>query len=255
MTIAAVLSESSRYDGAGVPHRLRRRLSGDRIEPAVELVERGNLDAIVFECLAERTIALAQQAKAANPTAGFDPRLEDRMDAVLAEAHARGVRIITNMGAANPRAAGARVRAVAERLGIQGLTIAVVTGDDVRAPVTDGHLAAPERGRELTDANVIPRVLLGAEPIVERARTNVVITGRACRSVAVFTIAVRSRLAAADSTLADADAHICRAGQVTGGYFADPGVKDVPDLARLIYREVDADGSAVVTKVLIRAAR
>ena len=107
--------------------------SGDRIEPAVELVERGDLDAIVFECLAERTIALAQQAKAADPGAGFDPRLEDRMDAVLAKAHARGVRIVTNMGAANPPAAAARVRAVAERAGLRGLTIAVVTGDDVRA--------------------------------------------------------------------------------------------------------------------------
>ena len=57
--------------------------AGDRIEPAVELVERGDLDVIVFECLAERTIALAQQAKAADPDGGFDPLLEDRMNAVL----------------------------------------------------------------------------------------------------------------------------------------------------------------------------
>src|SRR5215212_7014267 len=106
--------------------------SGDRIEPAVELVERGDLDVIVFECLAERTIALAQQAKARDPDAGFDPLLEERMEAVLPEARRRGVRIITNMGAANPPAAAECARQVAARLGVSGFTIAVVTGDDVR---------------------------------------------------------------------------------------------------------------------------
>jgi hypothetical protein len=76
--------------------------SGDRIEPAIELVERGELDVIVFECLAERTIAIAQQARAAALSAGYDPRLDERIEAVLPEARGRGVRIITNMGAANP---------------------------------------------------------------------------------------------------------------------------------------------------------
>ena len=58
--------------------------SGDRVEPAIELVERGQLDYLVFECLAERTIALAQQAKARDRQAGFDPLLRERMEAVLA---------------------------------------------------------------------------------------------------------------------------------------------------------------------------
>src|SRR4051812_49707126 len=80
--------------------------SGDRIEPAIELVERGDLDVLVFECLAERTIAIAQQARAADPDAGFDPRLDERMAAVLPGARARGIRIVTNMGGANPAAAG-----------------------------------------------------------------------------------------------------------------------------------------------------
>ena len=65
--------------------------SNDRVEPAIELVERGDLDYLVFECLAERTIALAQQAKARDPQAGFDPRLRERMEAVLAACHGRGV--------------------------------------------------------------------------------------------------------------------------------------------------------------------
>ena len=96
---------------ATAPHRVRRRLSGDRIEPAVELAERGELDYLVFECLAERTIALAQQARAKDPDAGYDPLLaRAHAGGAARRAGARGVRIITNMGAANPPAAAAAVR-------------------------------------------------------------------------------------------------------------------------------------------------
>ena len=41
--------------------------SGDRIEPAVLLAEKADLHYLVLECLAERTIALAQKRKLANP--------------------------------------------------------------------------------------------------------------------------------------------------------------------------------------------
>src|SRR5438132_12560445 len=79
--------------------------SGDRIEPAVELAEKGDIQYLSFECLAERTIALAQQEKMKNPAAGYDPLLEPRMRAVLAICKSKGIKIITNMGAANPGAA------------------------------------------------------------------------------------------------------------------------------------------------------
>jgi len=233
--------------------------SGDRIEPAIELVERGTLDVLVFECLAERTIALAQQAKAADPDAGFDPRLNERMEAVLPEARRRSVRIVTNMGAANPPAAAARTRATAERLGVRGLTIAVVTGDDVRELVTNGSFSAQETGETLTRDNVVSaNAYLGAEPIAEALRrdAHVVITGRvADPSLFLAPISVHHGWAADDWTLAGRGTlvgHLLEcAGQVTGGYFADPGVKDVPDLARLGFpiAEVDADGTAVITKV------
>jgi hypothetical protein len=233
--------------------------SGDRIEPAVELVERGDLDVIVFECLAERTIALAQLAKATDADAGFDPRLDERMDAVLAESRRRGVRIITNMGAANPAAAAARVRAIAKRLGLDGLTIGVVTGDDVRDVVTDGTFTAAETGETLTRDNVVSaNAYLGAEPIVEALAhgAHVVITGRvADPSLFLAPVAAHYGWPLDDVTLAGRGTlvgHLLEcAGQVTGGYFADPGVKDVPDLARLGFpiAEVDADGTAVITKV------
>ena len=79
--------------------------SGDRIEPAVELAEKGDLHYLVFECLAERTIALAQQAKLQGSGERLRPAAAERLRAVLPLCHAKGVRIITNMGAANPIAA------------------------------------------------------------------------------------------------------------------------------------------------------
>ena len=66
--------------------------SGDRIEPAVELAENGNIDYLVFECLGERTVALAQQARMKNPESGYDPLLEERMRAVLPLCASKGIR-------------------------------------------------------------------------------------------------------------------------------------------------------------------
>ena len=233
--------------------------SGDRIEPAVELATHGDLDYLVFECLAERTIALAQQARAADPDAGFDPLLEERMWAVLPACHARGTRIITNMGGANPQAAGLRVQATARRLGLAPLTIAVVTGDDVLSLVRAGTFEAIAGEPDVViEQTVSANAYLGAEPIV-RALTqgaDVVITGRvADPSLFVAPLAVHHGWDLDDwprigsATLVG---HLLEcAGQVTGGYFADPGYKDVAGLARLGFplAEVAHDGTAVITKV------
>src|SRR6185436_19670847 len=105
--------------------------SGDRIDPAVELAESGRLDYLVFECLAERTIALAQQSKARDPEGGYDPLLAERFRAVLPACRRQHVRIVTNMGAANPAAASRAACEVAAQLQLHGLKIASVTGDDV----------------------------------------------------------------------------------------------------------------------------
>jgi hypothetical protein len=253
---------ASRSDGPGArPLRIGcgAGYAGDRIEPAVELVTRGDLDVIVFECLAERTIALAQQAKAADPDAGFDPLLEERMEAVLLDAWRRGVRIITNMGAANPPAAAARVRAVAGRLGIRGLTIAVVTGDDVRSIVGGGGFTLAETGAIAThDTIVSANAYLGADAIVEAIAhgAHVILTGRvADPSLFLAPIAAHHGWRLDDWTLAGRGTlvgHLLECGgQVTGGYFADPGRKDVRGLARLGFplASVEADGTAVITKV------
>ncbi|MEQ8895967.1 MAG: acyclic terpene utilization AtuA family protein [Roseovarius sp.] len=233
--------------------------SGDRIEPAVDLAERGKLDFLVFECLAERTIALAQQAKLADPRAGYDTMLERRMRAVLPACRRNGTRIVTNMGAANPVTGAEAVRRVARDLGLSGLKVAAVTGDDVfdrvgELPLAETGCTAGALGERLVSANAYT----GASGIVAAldAGAEVVICGRASDPALFLAPLVHSYGWAMDDwtrlgrgTLVG---HLLEcAAQVTGGYFADPGIKDVPDLARVGFplAEVDADGNAVITKL------
>jgi acyclic terpene utilization AtuA family protein len=235
--------------------------SGDRIEPAIELATRGELDYLVFECLAERTIALAQQAKTRDPQLGYDPMLIDRMKAVLPVCRQRGTTIITNMGAANPSAAAAIVRRVAQRLGLTGLSIAAVVGDDVRDVIARGDFAVRETGetvRSLGERLVSANAYIGAEPIARalEQQADVVITGRAADpSLFVAPLAHAHGWSLDDchqvgrATLVG---HLLEcAGQISGGYFADPDIKDVPGLESLGFplAEVPARGPIVITKV------
>ncbi|MGI8308682.1 acyclic terpene utilization AtuA family protein [Saccharopolyspora hattusasensis] len=96
----------------------------------MDLAARAELDDLVLECLAERTIALGQQRKLRDSALGYDPRLRARFERLLPAAREHGVRILTNMGAANPLAAGMLTRDLLAELGLRG-KIAVVTGDDV----------------------------------------------------------------------------------------------------------------------------
>lgn len=235
--------------------------SGDRIEPAVELAEHGQLDYLVFECLAERTIAIAQQARRNDPALGYDPLLDARMQAVLPVAAAKRVRIVSNMGAANPRAAARRTAQIAQSLGIAGLKVAAVEGDDVLDVVLRGAFRFEESGDDVAayrDRIVSANAYLGAAPIVDAlaAGADVVLTGRVADPslfAAPLIHAFGWRMDDWDTLgAATVVGHLLEcAGQVTGGYFADPGYKDVPNLARLGFPigEVAADGSVVVTKV------
>jgi hypothetical protein len=235
--------------------------SGDRIEPALELAEKGDIQYLVFECLGERTVALAQQARMKDPAGGFDPLLEERMRAVLPACAAKGIKIVTNMGAANPAAAACKTAEVAKSLGLSSLKIAAVIGDDVLEACKDRDLPIMEfdgtikqLGNRLLSANAY----LGAEPIAEALSggADVVITGRAsdpalflAPMIHAFGWAMDDWNLLGQGTLAG---HLLEcAGQVTGGYFADPGYKDVADLARLGFPigEVGEDGNLVITKV------
>ena len=235
--------------------------SGDRIEPALELAEKGDIQYLVFECLGERTVALAQQARLKNPEAGYDPLLEERMRAVLPVCASRGIKIVTNMGAANPLAAARKTASLARSMGLRTLKVAAITGDDVLAacqqrdfPIMEFDGGISLLGNRLISANAY----LGAGPMAEALASgaDVVITGRASDPALFLAPLIHAFGWPMDDWnllgKGIVAGHLLEcAGQVTGGYFADPHFKDVENLARLGFPigEVGEDGSLVITKV------
>ncbi|OLY94325.1 Protein of unknown function [Cnuella takakiae] len=232
--------------------------SGDRLEPAAILVEGGKLDYLVLECLAERTIALAQKRMAADPTKGYDPLLERRMELLLPLLKKHSVRVLTNMGAANPLAAADKVVEIAQRLHLS-IKVAVVTGDDVLATIT-GFEKAMETVKPLSQSGLIisANAYLGADAILPALQSgaDIIITGR----VADPSLVVAPLVHEFGWSLEDADiigkatvvGHLMEcAGQITGGYFADPLKKPVDGMANLGHPFVDVyrDGRAVISKV------
>ena len=235
--------------------------SGDRIDPAQDLAERGGLHALVFECLAERTIALAQLRRVQDPRQGYDPLLQQRMRAVLPACVQQGTTIITNMGAANPQAAGDAVLQVARELGLQRLRVVVVTGDDVLPWMQQNDVPLLDSGesvRSLDGRLISANAYLGADALLPALRSgaDVVVTGRVA-DPALFLAPLMHHF----GWLPDdwqrmgqgiVVGHLLEcAAQVSGGYIADPGYMDVPELHALGFplAEVFADGRAVITKL------
>lgn len=241
---------------------------GDRIEPAVDLIERGELDYIIFECLAERTVSIAQKNKQRDPKLGYNDLFDYRFTKILdtlAKLRAAGKnapKIVTNMGAANPQAAAERCVELARKRDLTGLKVACVTGDD-KTDELDKYLGyvTIETGAPLSaiDGEVLSaNGYIGCAGIVEALEggADIVITGR----VADPSLSLGPLVHEFGWAMDDYDklgrgtwvGHLLEcAGQVTGGYFADPGVKDVPELWNLGFPiiEVDEEGNGVVTKL------
>jgi hypothetical protein len=234
--------------------------SADRLDPAVDLAKRGELNVMVLECLGERTVAFAHRDRMADPRRGYNALLERRMRALLPVCCAAGTVIITNMGAANPRAAVERTRDISRALGISGLKIACIEGDDVSGlvrpdqPFMDEPGTLADIGRPIVGMNAY----LGADAIIPalEAGADVIIGGRlADPSMYLAPLMLHHSWRNSNLTALGAGTligHLMECGmQITGGYFADPGIKDVPDLADCGYpiAEVKADGSAIITKL------
>ncbi|MGN6572378.1 MAG: acyclic terpene utilization AtuA family protein [Pseudolabrys sp.] len=238
--------------------------AGDRTDAAGPLVEAlATADGarfLMFETLAERTLALSQLERRRDPSRGYNPALERFVTPILKRCLAEKIRIIGNFGAANPRAAALRIQAIAREQGLAPPRIAVVEGDDLTGVLTAQELAARETGGALLRGAsdiVAANVYLGAQPIAEALDrgADIVVTGRVVDSALALGPLVHAfgwgwddwdRLAA--GTLAG---HLLECGaQVTGGYFADPGVKDVPGLAEVGYplAAIDPDGAIVIGK-------
>ena len=231
--------------------------SGDRTDaagPVVDaLIALGGPAVLIFETLAERTLALAQLARRSDPEGGYEPLLDDLLRPVLARCLGAGIRIVSNFGAANPVGAARRIAALAAELGLRVPRLAVVEGDDLSGPGQRALLGGVADGLAVVSANAY----LGGEAIADAllAGADIVVCGRVADPSLVVGPALAhfgwarddwDRLARA--TMAG---HLLECGcQVSGGYYADPGVKDVPGLASLGYpiAQIDADGDCTISK-------
>jgi len=238
--------------------------SGDRFDAALPVVDTlSRCDGarfLIFEVLAERTLAIAQRIRMKDPNAGYSPYLDAYIEPILKKAKDNDIRIVSNLGAANPQGAAKRIHQLARELGIEGLKIAVVSGDDLLelySPQDIQELPTMEGislgGREIVAANAY----LGARPIADALQldADIVLVGRT--TDAALTLGPLLHVHGwqeqdwdriAQGTLAG---HLLECGgQVTGAYFADPGFKDVPNLAEVGFpiAEIDVNGEVIITK-------
>lgn len=235
---------------------------GDRVEPAQLNADQGDLDYLCFETMAEATVSAAQVRARRDPSfEGYDTYLDDRMRAVLPGSLKRGTRIISNQGWINPDAAARRVVHWLREFGARGVKVAAVNGSlitDRVLQLTDRILENGQPTSTLAPNLISAEAYLGAEPIVQALRggAQIVITGRvADPSIFMAPMAYEFGWDPLDHTKLGAGnglGHLLECGaQVTGGYFSDPGFKDVPQPWNFGFpiAEVRSDGSAVLTKV------
>lgn len=238
--------------------------SGDRLDapgPVVDaLIEAGGPAAMMFETLGERTLALAQLARDENSNAGFEPDLQPLLEPILARCVSNGIPIIGNFGAANPKAAARIIAEMARQQGLGNIKIGVVVGDDVRDRLHSPLLRMWEAdaGTNIAEKDVIAaNAYLGAEPIVRALSEGceVVVTGRVTDSALALGPLMHHFGWAVDDWERIAAGvmigHLLECGsQITGGYFSDPGFKDVADPANIGFpiAEVYQNGVAIITK-------
>ncbi|PWT73485.1 MAG: hypothetical protein C5B46_05315 [Proteobacteria bacterium] len=203
---------------------------------------------------------MAQKLRREDPSKGYSPFLDAYLSPVLRDCHRHGIRIVTNMGAANPIGAAHRVQALGRQLGLRGLRVAAVTGDDLLTTMSDEEIRRQPviEGLALADRPIVSaNAYLGAQSIASALRSgaHVVLVGRttdAALSLGPLMYVHGWREEELDrlaqGTLCG---HLLECGaQVTGAYYCDPGYKDVPDLASVGFpiAEVDESGELTVTK-------
>ena len=235
---------------------------GDRVEPAKLNADRGALDYLCFETMAEATVSAAQVRARRDPSfEGYDTYLDERMQAVLPGCMKNGTRIISNQGWINPDGAAKRIVYWLQKLGYKGVKVASVNGSLITDKVLSLTQTIMENGQPTSGlaSNLISaEAYLGAEPIVQALANGaqIVVTGRVA-DPSIFMAPMMHEFGWSASDWAKLGqgmgiGHLLECGaQVTGGYFSDPGFKDVPEPWNFGFpiAEVEPDGSAVLTKV------
>ena len=238
--------------------------SGDRFDASLPIVkEFKKINApkyLMFEVLAERTLAIAQQFRLKNPEEGYSPFLDSYISPILDDCLENNIKIISNIGAANPIGAAKRIIEISKKQNTRKPKIGVVVGDDLLEYMSDAEIldSPTMEGLDFSNNNITAaNVYLGAQPIADALAKDVdiVIVGRTVDSaLALGPLIYEYGWKQKDLDLLGSGTicgHLLECGaQVTGAYFADPGFKDVPNLANVGFpiAEFSDDGSFVITK-------
>jgi len=231
---------------------------GDSCVAAPQLVFGAKIDYLVFDYLAELTMAILASARSKKPELGYATDFVDiAMKSVLAEVARRGIKVVANAGGINPKGCAAALAKLAQDQRVT-LKIAVVEGDDVSAQIPALRQASQKdmfTGAALPERILSANAYLGALPIAAALRSgaDIVITGRCVDSAVTLGPLIHEfdwsnsdydRLAAGSLV-----GHIIECGcQATGGLHTD--WDQIPDWANMGYpvAECHADGRFVVTK-------
>jgi hypothetical protein len=243
---------------------------GDTPASVAPLLDAG-VDYLCLEALAELTLAILQKDRQRDETRGYTRDLPRYLAAALPAIVDGKTKVITNAGGINPAGAARAALAAARDLGVHGVKIATVLGDDLMTRLGDLReagisLAHADTGTsfdEFPGPPLIASAYLGARPIVDALEqgADIVITGRVA-DAALFLAPCAfehgwsfddwDRLAA--GTLVG---HLLEcSGQSAGGNFSgrwwdEPHPWDLP----YPIAEVDADGTAVITKPAVSGGR
>ena len=236
---------------------------GDSILGPVRLVNEGPLDYLTLDYLAEVTMSIMQKLKSRNPEMGYATDFVRMVERVLPKCREKGIKIVANAGGVNPQTCRAAVADVVKKLGINGVRIGVVEGDDILADLKSmidsgepfNNMDSGEPLAPYLDQVQSANVYIGAEPIVEALQqdADIVITGRATDpSVVLAPMIYEFGWSMDDFDLLAAGTiagHIVECGaQCTGGNFAN--WRQIPDMAKIGYPVIEAhpDGTFAVTK-------
>ena len=236
---------------------------GDSMLGPIRLVNEGPLDYLTLDYLAEVTMSILQKLKSRDPSKGYATDFVQMCKRVLPVCREKGIKIVANAGGVNPTACRDALADVIRELGITGMKIGIVEGDDILAELPS-LIAGGEKFLNMDNGQPLEphlaavrtaNVYIGAESIVEALQqgADIVITGRATDPSVVlapmmyeFGWDMSNNDLLAAGTIAG---HIVECGaQCTGGNFVH--WREIPDMARIGYPIIEAapDGSFVVTK-------
>lgn len=236
---------------------------GDSLLGPIRLVEEGPLDYLTLDYLAEVTMSIMQKMRQRNPESGYATDFVEMLRRILPRCKQKGIKVVANAGGVNPRGCRDAIRKVVQELGLKGVKIGIVEGDDILARLpqlmqsgeTFANLDSGAAVSTVLDRITSANVYIGAKPIAEALAqgADVVITGRATDP----SIALGPLLHEFGWSLDDYDrlaagtimGHILECGpQCTGGNYTR--WREVKDFARIGWpiAEASEDGTFVVTK-------